>query len=110
MAGQLSSFPSGIQSNTDQKRAIATLSINGRARNPQGAVGLVTDLVIFKPDNPAIPQIGQWFMANQRVRVMGTPTVGQSAVGIVYLIPPGPSPTPIGPMSVVQGDPRSKAI
>lgn len=102
MPGQVASFPAGIE-NAEGLRAVSSLSINGRVSTPLGSVGLVTDFVTFGPT-----KVGQWVTPNARVRVMGTPTVGKSSIGISYdVVVPGPPPlVATGPMQVVQGDPR----
>jgi len=111
MAGQLSNLTAGI-THTLGERAVTVLTINGRARAPQGSVNLVTDVVVFPPVNPAIPavpKLGQWVTANPRVRVMGVPVIDSGSVGIVYKITAtGPQPlVAYNPMTVIQGDPRA---
>jgi len=110
MAGQLSNTAVGIQDGTGT-RALTTLSINTRARSPQGKVNLVSDVVMFPPICPGVGRIGQWIAGSPRVRVMGVPVIDSSSVGTiygVYLGAPFVAPTPYSPMTVAQGDPRAR--
>ncbi|NVB36419.1 hypothetical protein G6O69_01155 [Pseudenhygromyxa sp. WMMC2535] len=115
MAGPISNAPTGIQDG-EGVRALSTLSINGRARASNQKIGLVTDMVLFTPPVGAVGRFGLWISGNQRVRVMGVPTVGQSAAGTTYTVealPVLPTVVPDGPpenlMTVAQGSARVRA-
>jgi hypothetical protein len=97
MAGQISSFASGLQG-ADGSRATSVISTNTRVKTTRGYVGLVTDSVLFPTTT------GLWFFPNQRVRISNTPTISKSSVGVY------PDAITPGAMMVVEGDSNSDAM
>jgi hypothetical protein len=84
--------------------AVAKVSANTRVKTAQGFVTLQTDTMLFAGAPPMLSLTGQWLVANQRVLIGGTPSVGASSTGLTA----GGTPTTptSGPMTVLSGDPR----
>lgn len=101
MAGLIQTTPFGVQ-DVFAMRGVGKISPNVRAKATTGFMGTVADVIAF----PGPSVIGQWVVPNQRCLATGIPTIAVSSVGITY----SSLGTPIGPMVVVQPDPRVTAL
>ncbi len=84
--------------------ATAKISINTRVQTTTAPVGVLSDVMQFP--GPAV--VGNWVVGATRVLVLGVPVINQASTGTSFGPPPVVPPT--GPMTVVQGDPRVKAL
>ena len=102
MSQPVSVLAAGVQS-TDGLRATAKISINTRVIASAGPVGVISDVLQFLGP---LTVTGNWIVGATRVQVMGIPVVNQASTGIGYSVVPAPT----GPLTVVQGDTRVKAL
>ncbi len=101
MSLPVSVLPAGVLNAT---AAPATAKIPGTARvkTTTGPLTLQSDVMQF----PGLQVTGTWIVASTRVKANGTPVVTQASTGTSV----GPSPVPPGPMTVILGDARVKAM
>lgn len=101
MSQPVSALPTGVQ-NAEAARATAKISLNSRVQTATGPICVMSDVMQF----PGTFVVGNWLVGATRVLVMGVPVVNQASAGIsVYPALPAP-----GPMVVVEGDARVKAM
>lgn len=102
MSQPVSSLAAGIQSG-DGLRATAMVSSNTRVTTTGSPVGVLSDLMWFPGP---LTVTGNWVTGASRVLIMNVPAINLTATGIGY----SPVPASTGPLTVVQGDTRVKAL
>ncbi len=110
MAGPVQTLPFGVQVPgigvpISWVPGVAKISPNARVKATTGLLGTVADTVVFPGPPVTSFVVGRWLVPNQRCRVGGLPTISTSAAGRAFTS----SATP-GPMRVIQGDPRVRAM
>jgi hypothetical protein len=99
--GPTSTTPLGVQDATG-KRAVSSVTPNTRVKASSGFLATVADQLLF-PDPPGPSTFGIWLVGDARVRVCGIPSVSVGSIGLSFK---SPSLPPVGPLTVVQPDPR----
>ncbi len=97
MAGHVLSTAPGVQASTGV-RGLRALGPNTRTKTAVGNVATVADTVLFSGAT------GVWVYGSSRVRAMGVPAVVEGATGLTV----STAGSTLGPLQVVQPDPRAK--
>ena len=83
--------------------ATAKVTTNSRVTTAAGPIGVIADVMQFP--GPA-PVVGNWVVGCTRVQIMGMPAINQSSTGTSFTA----VPSPVGPMTVTQGDSRAQGM
>ena len=100
MSMPVSVLPVGV-ANAIAAPAVAKVPGAARAQAVTGPLTVQTDVMQFPPPYSA----GNWLVAAMRVKAGGIPVINQASTGTSY----GPAVVP-GPMTVMMGDARIKAM
>ena len=100
MAGKTQTTATGVQDPAGA-RATAAIGPNTRVSSAAGRLGTLADQLLFGGPSAT----GRWFMADQRVRVGGVPSISASSQGLALLS----NGSLHGPMIVVQADSRVRS-